>query len=158
MSRVAHENKVKVFWLTALDDATLAEVTVAEIAAGTELSAQNTADGLSVGGTDNRASIDMMDTGKIAEFPGTYSRTTDLKFARDDDDTDDVAWELFEHGLEGFLVVSDFGAPVAGSRVSIYKGASFDPRKEPSAANTFQQYTVAFGFTDWEEKALVVAS
>lgn len=162
MARVAHEGKIHVYFLTAepasVDHAErLDEITSAELSAGLKLP-QITADGVDTAPTNNRASIDMIDTGRISEFPGTHGMSVNMKFARDDDEDDDVAWELFEHATYGFIVVSRFGIPQVGGRLEVHEGHSFEPQMQASASNTFQQYTVEFALVDWNKKATLVAS
>lgn len=162
MTRRAHEGQVHVYYLAAEPasadhEETLDEITTAELAAALKIP-QLTADGVDTAPTNNRASIDMMDTGKIAEYPGTYGQALNMKFARDDEEDEDVAWELFEHATHGWFVVSRFGIPTVGSRIEVFEGNTFEPKMLPSASNTFQQYTVDTALQDWNLKAKIVAS
>jgi hypothetical protein len=164
MARPVHENYVRVWWLTTLADTTLEEVTLAEIAAGTEL-AGLTADGLNISPTNNKASLEMLDSEKIPQFVGTRMQDLTLKFVRETVTADDDAWELFDHGETGYLVVSRLRSKkdpspnlAAGDRVEIYKVSVFDPQPLATAANTFQQFEVPVAAQDWETKAEVVAS
>lgn len=164
MTRAVHENYVRAFWLTSLADDTLAEVTVAEITAGIELPGM-TADGLNISPTNNKASIPMLDSEKIPQFVGTRMNDLTLKFVRETDEDDDVAWELFDHGETGFLVVSRLRSTKnvqpnlqAGDRVEIYKLSVMDPQPLATAQDTFQQYEIPVAAEDWETKAVVVAS
>lgn len=164
MTRATHEKYVRCFWLETLADNTLDEVTVAELAAGTFLPGM-TADGLNINPTNNRASIDLLDTEKKPQFPGTRQNDLTMKFVRETDAADDVPWELFDHNTQGFLVVSrtffdddPAARPPAGTRVEVYKIATFEPQPLATAANTFQQYEVPIAAEDWETKAVVVAS
>lgn len=160
MTKIVHENYVRCYWLEDLaDDEDLAEVTVAEISAGTFLP-DMTADGLNISPTNNRASVDMLDSEKVPQFVGTRMNELTMKFTRAKEEDDDIAWELFNHGDIGFLVVSRTrnGSPVAGDRVEIYHLSVFDPQPLGTAANTFQQYEVPVAAQNWETKAVVVAS
>jgi len=163
MGRKVHEKNVFVYFLsTEPADTTLVTVTDAEIAAGTLLP-DITADGVDVSPTNNRASLELIDTEQIAEYPGTRAIQVNMQFARESLAADDIAWELFEHATEGWLVVSRFGAALStstdgGDRVEIYHLRTFEPIPLASAANTFQQYRVETAVENWEQKAEVVAS
>lgn len=160
MTKIVNENYVRCYWLTTLDDdETLQEVTVAEIAAGTFLP-EMTADGLNISPTNNRASVDMLDSEKVPQFVGTRMNELTMKFTRNKEAAKDIAWELFDHGEIGFLVVSRTrnGTPVTGDRVEIYHLSVFDPQPLGTAANTFQQYEIPVAAQNWETKAVVVAS
>jgi hypothetical protein len=150
--------------LTSLDDDTLAEVTQAEIAAGTELPGM-TSDGLNIAPTNNKASLAMLDSEKIGQRMGTRMNDLTLKFARETDEADDVAWELFDHGETGFLVVSRLRSKKdaqptlqPGDRVEIYALEVGDPQPLATAQDTYQQFEVPVAAENWETKAVVVAS
>ena len=164
MTKAVHENYVRCFWLTAMADTTLAEVTEAEVAAGTELPGL-TADGLNISPTNNKASVALLDSEKIPQFVGTRMNDLTLKFVRETDALDDVGWELFDHGETGFLVVSRLRSSknpspnlADGDRVEVYKLSVMDPQPLATAQDTFQQYEVPVAAENWETKALVVAS
>ena len=158
MTKAVHERFVRAYWLSALADTTLEEVTLGEITAGTRLE-KMTVDGLGSSPTNNKASVVLMDTEQIAEAPGTRSQALTMKFVRDTVEGEDVSWEMFDHGTPGFLVVCRLrvGDPVAGDRVEIYKGGTFEPQPMAATQDTYQQYDVEVAVEAWEIKATVVA-
>lgn len=158
MARIVHEKYVRTYWVDTIAD--ISAPTVAEITGGTYLGTEQTADGLSESPTNNRASVEMLDTDKIPEYPGTHSLQITAKFTREDVEADDVAWELFDHDTAGYLVVARLrkdADPEAGDRVEVYQARSHEPQNLSTAANTFQQYEVPFALQDWNKKAVVAA-
>lgn len=156
MAKVASEEKVKVYFLPTV--ASKAAPTVANIAAGTHLTPFVPTDGLNVDPTQNNASISMLDSGFNAEQIGTYGYGITMTMTRDDVAADDDAWTLFERGLRGFLLISRFGTPIAGSRVEVYPIECHDPAPAAPAENTFQTFTVGMAVHDAPEIKAVVAA
>lgn len=156
MAKVASEEKVKVYWLPTV--ASKAAPTVANIAAGTNLTPFVPTDGIDISPSQNNASISMIDSGFTAEQVGTYGYAITLTLTRDDVGADDDAWALFERGLRGYLLVSRFGAPVATSRVEVYPCEAHDPAPVAPAENDFQKMTVMLAVHDTPEIKAVVAA
>lgn len=154
MSKLASEGKVKVRWLPAV--ASKAAPTVANIAAGTDLTPQLPTAGVGVTWNQNNASIAMLDEAFTAEQVGTQNASIELRFTRDDT-TDDV-WDLFERGLTGFLLISRFGDPGVGDDVEVYPCAAHDPVPLAPAENEFQQFRVLLAVHDAPELKAVVAA
>lgn len=158
MSEAVHENFIRTYWATTI--AAISAPTVAEITAATFLGEEQTADGLNLSPTNNKASLQMLNTEKIPEHPGTQSLAVTLQFRRQTEEADDVAWELFDHNTAGFLIVARLVAstdPVATDRVEVYQAKSFEPVPLQSAADTYQQYQVELALQDWDKKAVVAA-
>lgn len=156
MPRLASEGNVKVYWLTTV--ASMAAPTVANIAAGTNITPFLPTAGVGVDWTQNNASIAMLDESFTAEAVGTEGATIELTFIRDDVDADDDAWNLFTRGANGYLLISRFGTPAAADRVEVYPVQSHRPVPLPPAENEFQQAKVMLAVTDTPELDAVVAA
>lgn len=156
MTKEAAEGNVKAYWLPTVASKTAP--TVAEIAAGTNLTPQLPTAGLDISFNENNASIAMIDAGFTAEQVGTYGTTIALTFTRDGVDADDDAWNLFDRGLTGYLLVSRFGTPVATSRVEVYPCESHNPIPLAPAENEFQQMRVTLAVHDEPELKATVAA
>lgn len=155
MTKEASEGNVKLYFLTTV--ASVAAPTVANIAAGTDLTPWLPTSGLNVEPTQNNATISMIE-GVDLSAVGTESREITLTLTRDGVTADDDAWVLFVRGLTGYILVSPFGAPIAGSRVYVYPIESHAPTPVPPTENTFQTFQVRLAVNStWNEKAVVAA-
>lgn len=154
MAKLSSEGNVKVFWLPTV--ASKAAPSVANIAAGTELTPFLPTAGVGIDWTQNNASIDMLDESFTAEVIGTEGATITLTFVRDD--AADDAWDLFVRGTNGYLLVSRFGAPVALDVVEVYPVQSHRPVPLTPATNEFQQARVSLAVHDAPELNAVVAA
>lgn len=154
MARLAAEGNVKVHWLPAV--AAKAAPTTAEITAGTDLTPYLPTSGVGIDWTQNNASIDMLDESFTAEVIGTEGATITLTFIRDD--TADDAWDLFDRGTNGFLLVSRFGDPAATDIVEVYPVQSHRPVPLAPATNEFQQAQVSLAVSDTPELNAVVGA
>jgi hypothetical protein len=130
--------------------------TAAEITAGTNLTPFLPTTGLGVEWTQNNASIDMLDESFTAEVIGTEAASVTITFTRDD--TTDTLWDLFTRGLNGFLLISRFGAPAAGDDVEVYPCQAHRPVPLTPATNEFQQARVALAVHDTPDLEAVVAA
>lgn len=160
MARLTSEGKVKAHWLPTV--ANKAAPTAAEIAAGTNLTPQLPTDGLDISPTNNNASIAMIDEAFVAEEIGTYSVGVTLTFVRDPDSvtigTGDDVWTLFTRDLRGYLLISRFGAPVAGDKVEIYPAAAHAPAPLAPAENEYQRFQVQLAITGAPDLNATVAA
>lgn len=154
MAKRVHDVNTKVYWLPAVTE--IAAPTVAEIAAGTQLTAQIPSDGVNLTNTRNNASISMLDQAFTPERVGTFGAGITLKFTRDD--ATDAAFALFSHGVKGYLLISRFGAPIAASKVEVYPAESHDPAPLATAENELQQFEVQLAVTDRPSIRAVVAA
>lgn len=156
MSKKASEGNVKVYFLPTV--ASLAAPTVANIAAGTNITPWLPTTGVGVDWTQNNASISMLDASFTPEQIGTESVAIELTFTRDSVTADDDAYELFDRGLEGYLLISRFGTPIAGSRVEVYPIAAHRAVPLTPAENEFQQAKAKLAVRDTPEPNAVVAA
>lgn len=150
MARLTSEGNVKAIWCPSI--ASKAAPTVAELAAGTQLTPQLPTDGIDISPTNNNASQPMLDNAFVAEQIGTFSYGATLTAVRDPDSVttgagDDV-WTLFTRGLRGFLVISRFGTPIAGDKVEVYPAEAHAPAPLAPAENAFQKFQVQLAVTD----------
>lgn len=156
MSKKASEGNVKVYWLPTVASKTAP--TVANIAAGTNITPFLPTTGVSVAYTQNNASLPMLDESFTVEQIGTESAAIELTFTRDSVTADDDAWTLFTRGLEGNLLISRFGTPIAGSRVEVYPAAAHRAVPLPPAENELQQGKVQLAVRDTPELNAIVAA
>lgn len=156
MAKTTSEKKVKVYFLPTV--ASKAAPTVANITGGTNITPQLPTTGVAVEWTQNNASIPMLDEAFTAEQIGTEAAAITLTFTRDETDADDDAWNLFERGLTGYLLISRFGTPAATSRVEVYPITSHRPVPLAPAENEFQQARVQLAVHDTPDLNAVVAA
>lgn len=143
MPRVTHE-RARVYFLDTCSN--IEAPTLAEIAAGDDLTSQIPVDGVTLNPTRNNASQAMLGDAFVAEQVGTWGQGITLTFVRDD--ADDVARDLFTYRAAGFLVISRFGTPVDGVRVEVYPVESHEPADLATAENEFSKYEVSLAVTD----------
>ena len=163
---IAYEQRLKVFWLEAVADSDLEEVTVIEMNAGTNLTPYIPVAGVDRPSQQNQASLAMLDDAFVSEEPGTWSvGPIGLTFTRDPgNEGSDHPWNIFEYGKSGYLVVApdgeelfDSGSGVTdGADVSIYQVSAHEPAEMPSAENTKQQFMVSFPVRRYVRRASVV--
>jgi len=132
--------------------------TVAEINGGTNLSPFITKDGVQPPTNQN-----MVDTGDIevvfdSQEPGSWGGPFVLVMKRK---TVDTAWNLFQYGLVGNLVVSynNFtnGTVSAGDEVQVYPIKAHHPVMANSATNEEQRFTVNCAVTTEPALKAIVA-
>ena len=154
-----HENKLRVGLADTIADATLAEITDAEITASTELTDWLNADGYNPSHTQNTASIAKL-SGFVATNIGTRSLTFTLRGTYEPDDTGvDTTFDYFdESGKRAVMWVSRIGAPAAGNRVELYPVEVSLPMWIASGENTHQQYEVTVTVHQDYELAATVAA
>lgn len=155
MAKITH-GRTKVKWVTAI--ASIAAPTVAELTAGTDLTAFLPADGVQQNSTKNNASIAMLDDSFVSEAVGTWGEGITLKMVRHEDDVDDDAWTLFTYRLVGFLVISRHGTFDATDKVEVYPAESHEPMMLPTAENEYQQFEVQLAVTSEPEHKATVAA
>lgn len=144
MARATAEGKIKVAWIPG--EAAVANIeapTVAEIGTGTQLSPFTTRTGVQItfnGQLVDSATIDDLFDAQIA---GTWGGEAELTMFRDF--PADIAWNLFDHGDLGFLVVGRNGSnSVAADKVEVYPVQAMQPLPVAPAANEQQTFTVKF--------------
>jgi hypothetical protein len=146
---------LKVHWLPTV--ASLAAPTVANVTAGTALTAFVPVAGVNISATQNTASLAMLGQAFITEGMGTHSKSAELTFVRHKVAADDTAWTLFTYKLAGHIVIGEFAALAAGARARVYKVECGEPRMNPSAENELQTFVVSFAIQDYNEKAIIAA-
>lgn len=156
MSKEAYEGNYKLYYLPTV--ASVAAPTVANIAAGTNLTSFLPTTGVSIDTTQNNASLPMIDAGFVVEAVGTETVSITLTLTRDGVTADDDAWTLFTRGLTGYILVSPFGTPVATSRVEVYPIESHHPTPLAPAENELQQFSVKLAVNAEPNKKAVVAA
>lgn len=154
MARVTHEN-TKVYWVPTI--AAKAAPTVAEITAGTDLTALIPVDGVNVGGNRNNASQAMLGDAFVTEQVGTWGRSVTLTFVKDDGST--TVETLFTYGADGYIVINRLGGTTAqaGKKVEVYPVEAHKPMPMPSAENEYQKLEVQFAVTSAPADATVAA-
>jgi hypothetical protein len=156
MSRTVYEGKNKVIYCPAVAD--IQAPTEAEIGAGTDLSPFVTKDGISVPNAQNMVdSATIEDTFDAQQVGSWGGGPVTLTMFRDDTDETD-SYDLIEYGLEGYLVISRFGAPVASSKVEVWPVEFHEPTLMQSAANEMQKFSAAAAVTGSPAMRAVVAA
>lgn len=155
MARLAFEENYAVMWVPVV--AVLAAPTVAELAAGTDVTDFIPKDGFNPGASNNTIDIGHLGTAYDATEIGSYGHSLSVTFFKDD--VDDAAWDLFTRGARGHLVVSPFSnAPVATDVVYVFKCAAQEPQLPSTAANTRQTFTVEFAVQEATMRGVVSAT
>lgn len=156
MSTRPYENNFFVHYLPAVAD--ISAPTVAEIAAGVDLTPGLVANGVAWNMTQNTVSTAML-TGFIRQNVGTEGAAATLTFIYDPDTAaiDDI-YNLFDtRGKNGFLLVAQV-APVALTPCEVYPGSFGRRKRVASAQDTDQQFTVMFACNaDYDDDAVVAA-
>lgn len=145
MSTRPYENNFFAYYVPAIADATLAEVSQTEIDAGTPLTPGLIANGVQWNMTQNTVSTPML-TGFIRQNVGTEGAAATLQFVYDPDSTEEAAiYDLFDvRGLNGFLVLAQVELDAAPQDCEIYPGTFGRRKRVATAQDTDQQYTVMF--------------
>lgn len=154
MARKVHEGNIKVYWLTSC--ANIQSPTTAEIAAGKYIGAFLTKDGWAP--NTGQAAVDTagIDSFWDTQIGGSTAMTPELTLFRDGT-SETNGWDLVVQGTQGFLLISWFGAPIAGSKSMVIPAEMGIAKPTNSAANTAQKFTVAFFMTaPPAQKAVVV--
>lgn len=151
MPQYTPDGLTKVTWVLAIGDPDFPGVTELEL--GVDLECFLTKDGLNV--TFNEQSVA---SGVLCEKfdrtrAGTFGLQAELKMYRHNEgDTADVdtAWNTFNHGDEGYLVVrrgvdlEDQPDYEAGDKVEVYVVESGNKRPSPTAGNENETFMVSF--------------
>jgi len=158
MTRRTHEEFTRIWWCPSIASKTAP--TVAEISAGTDISAFVPKDGLKVGSTNNKVKNDDITTAFMAEIPGSYGNAVTLTCFRDD--TTDTAWTLFQtRNAVGFLVVRRMIAVVTalaiGQKVEVYPAQTGQPTLQDTAENERVKFGVDMMITATPVLAATVA-
>lgn len=160
MARYAHDGNTKVAYVATIADTSAP--TVAELDAGTELSSFIPKDGLTVPAEQNNVPDDALADTFDGQIPGTFGGVISGTMKRDNDT--DTAWDLIEHGLEGYIVVrrgsASSDAWAESDEVEVYPGAFHEPVMQQTATNVQARFSYSFPVSSPgpELKAVVAAS
>lgn len=143
MTRRTHEEFTRTWWATSIASKTAP--TVAELAAGTDISAFIPKDGLKVGSTNNAVRNDDITSAFMPEIPGSYGNKVTLTCFRDD--ASDTAWTLFlTRNTAGFIVVRRMlavtTAAAIGQKVEVYPASTGQPVLADTAENERVKFDV----------------
>lgn len=145
MARVAYENKLKVYFASAV--ANPSAPTEHEIAAATYLGAYLTRDGVELGMGQSRVDIASIDSSWDHQLMGTKQFAPSLTLYRDDVDETD-GYDLAVDGTAGFLILSEFGEPEDGDKVHVIPVQMGQALLANSSANSPQTFQLHFALTD----------
>lgn len=158
MTRVAYENKLKVYFANSNGVADITAPTEAEIGAATYLGHFLQRDAISFGMSQSRVDVSSIDDNWDLEVMGTVAMQPSLMLYRDDDN-EAAGYDLVENGTDGFLIFSTFGEPESGDTVFVAPVQMGEPIWQDTAANTAQRILVNFALRDTPApKATVAAS
>lgn len=162
MARYPFEEHTTVIWVPGDDGvANIEAPTLAEIAAGSDVTCFITRDGLNPGGTNNKVDGAGLCTRIDGQTVGTVGYDFTLRMFRDNASGGDDAWDLANWGDLGFLVVrrgvmyGDVFA--AGQAVEVYEAQMGEPIPASSAQNTSQAFELGLAIANAELKAVVAA-
>lgn len=159
MARYPFEEYTRVVWVPTVTN--IAAPTVAEIAAGTDLSCYITKDGLNPGGTSNKVDTGVLCNRVDGQVAGSVGYDMTLRMQRDNGSGEDDAWDLAVWGTNGYLIVRRgvlYGTAVAAAqKVEVYKGQMLEPVMQGSAANTNQAFELGIAVSAANLKAAVAA-
>lgn len=159
MSSKPFEEYTNVIFCTTI--ASIAAPTVAEIAAGDDLTTFITKDGLTTPSNQNMVDSATISTRFDAQRVGSYGGPINLTMKRDDDDAVDP-FELLAWGDEGFMVIRRLvpyaTSFAAGQRVEVYPVEAHNPIMAGSAANEEQRFSQQFAVTSTPNEHGVVAA
>lgn len=155
MSRLVHEGNTKVRFATSI--ANTSAPTVAEWNAATNLTPFITKDGVQVPSNQNMVDSANIDEVFDAQRVGSWGGGLTLTMFRDDTDESD-SYDLVTYGAEGYIIISRFGAPVAGSQVEVYPVEAHEPVLANTAANEMQRFTAMFAVTSEPKMRAVMAA
>ena len=146
----------KVYLVPTIAD--IAAPTVAELAAGTDISCWLTPDGLDTGVSESAIDVATLCSTVDGETPGTSKYAPSLKLFRG---TTDTAWIAVVHNTAVHLVVrrgvATDTAWAAAQKVEVYKGKYGNPQPASSARNTPQTFMAKIYVSAVNLKAVVAA-
>lgn len=158
MADRAFEGQFRLYWIV---DGTIADgVDVAALTGATDLTSFLPTSGIAIEGTENNASLAMIDKGFVSESVGTEAATATLTLKRDDDPATDPFFTFSKNDV-GLLVAVPFGgadySPTASDEIEVYEVEAHTPVPLPPAENTKQQCRITFAVQDRDLGATVAA-
>lgn len=150
-----HEQNTRVVWVPTIADTDAP--TVAELTAGTDITAYLTKDGLETPSDQNMVDNAGLDENFDAQGVGSFGGAIVIKAFRTDTD---AAWNLFAYGTEGYIVVGrDSAGGIAATHVvEVYPAQMHQPVMMATAANERQKFTVRLAATAAPTLDAVVAA
>lgn len=145
MARIVYDGNFKVRWLDTTP-VNPAAPTIAEWNAGTDMTPFVPKDGFSSGTSNSRVSGGDLSTAFNAESMGTWNSQLAVTAFLDDAATGNVAYDTMGvRGTTGCIIVSPFGAPVAGDLVYVWPDVEAGSPTHPATAeNERQKFTAEF--------------
>ena len=157
MAAYIHEGMTKVSWVVTLSS--VSSPTAVQLTAGTDITTFMTKDGLNISLSQNNVDNTSLAETFDSQLVGSWSGDPSLTFKRDN--TADTAWDLFEWGAVGFLVVRRgvlySTAYAAAQKVEVYPAQAHEPIPNNTAANAQATATVKLAITAQPDLHAVVA-
>lgn len=160
MAAYAYDGNVRFAWLggeDAIDD--IDAPTELELAEGVDISCL-----LQKGGWSGSPTFNTVEAARACEtfdskVQGTWSVDPTGTFFRDDNPALDIAWDLWEHGTNGYIVIR-YGKAYDiefedGDEVEVWPVQSSEPVMNENAANTSATFQVSFAASQPQLKAVV---
>lgn len=146
MSQFAYDGNVRVARLTAVAD--ISGPTTAELNAGIDLSELLPKDGWQPSTNTNSVEAGKLSQTYDASVPGTWGGEVQATFFKDSDPSLDIAWNLFDYGDEGFLVIR-YGLPyneawADGQPCEVWPYICNKPQMNQTATNTNARFGLTF--------------
>lgn len=162
MSDVIGDGKIKVIWVAAGGIASIAAPTVAELAAGDDITERITPDGLSISpdtaNVDNSNLASTFTTGRA----GRRSYQIEVTLKRGDNASDDLPWATLLYRTMGYLVVRriiDYTTAIAASdEVEVYPVECGERSSVPPAPNEVSKFMSPMMLREEPDTAAVVAA
>ena len=156
MSRVISTGVVEIFVVPAIAD--ISAPTTAEITAGDDLTGFVKRDGLSTPQSGSTADISDIGDRFNKNTAGSYGGdNVSVTAYRDDEDGEDSAWDALIPLTEGYLLVSRFGTPEAGSKVEVYPIVVISRSLADTADNEAVSFTTDIAVVDVPDLDAIVA-
>ncbi len=148
MARRAHEEYIRVWWVTTISSKTAPTTT--EINAGTDITSFIPKDGLKIGASNDKVKNDDISSSFKSEIPGAHGVSIAVTCLRDD--SADTAWTLFKtRNTAGYLVVRRMvpfsTAITAAQKVEVYPATTLQPIVPDTAENERQKFTAELAVT-----------
>ncbi len=157
MAAYIHEGMTKVSWVLTLSS--VASPTAVQLTAGTDISTFLTKDGLNISLSQNNVENTSLAETFDSQLVGSWGGDPSLTIKRNN--TADTAWDLFEWGAVGFLVVRRgvlySTAYTAAQKVEVYPAQAHEPVPNNTAANAQATAMVKLAITAQPDLHAVVA-
>lgn len=146
MSLFAFDGNVRVARVATLEDPS--GPTTAELDGGTDLSELLPKDGWQPSTNTNSVEAGKLAQSYDASVPGTWGGEVQATFFRFSTVEEDIAWNLFDYGNSGFLVIR-YGLPfntawANGQRVETWPYICNKPQMNQTATNTNARFGLTF--------------